>query len=241
MEEQKEAKYIKPEQKQELKPEKQEEKKPKKKGILGKLKEIQQKQRERQKLREETAKAKEAAKQEAAKQQLLQKSEISIWLDSFDDVFSDFDSRPYSHRAISDDFLRESQKMYKETKTGKFELHLLVPTAARKEESENTIKKRLKDHFKNQSKLIEKDIKTIKRNGLLMITLGTILLVIATLIAYQESRNLLLLILLTIFEPAGWFTIWTGLDGLIYESAKKKPELEYNLKMASSEINFVSY
>ena len=30
---------------------------------------------------------------------------VSIWIDSYDDVFSDFDPRSYDERNISDDFL----------------------------------------------------------------------------------------------------------------------------------------
>jgi hypothetical protein len=36
--------------------------------------------------------------------------EISIWLDSYNDIFSDFDSRPFSERTVSDDFLSEVRK-----------------------------------------------------------------------------------------------------------------------------------
>ena len=35
------------------------------------------------------------------KQDLLSKGEISILLDTYDDIFSDFDPRPYSQRALS--------------------------------------------------------------------------------------------------------------------------------------------
>ena len=30
---------------------------------------------------------------------------INIWLDSYNGIFSDFDSHPYSDRTISDDFI----------------------------------------------------------------------------------------------------------------------------------------
>ena len=35
---------------------------------------------------------------------------ISLWIDSYDDIFSDFDPRPFSARNISDDFLYEVKK-----------------------------------------------------------------------------------------------------------------------------------
>ncbi len=125
--------YEKKEEKDDKKPEKSE-----KKGFWKRLKEkrIGNQQAGNQK-------ELEMKKAESEKQQLLQKSEVSIWIDTYDDVFSDFDSRPYSQRAISDDFIRESQKMYKESRRGKFELHCMAQSAIRNEDHENMIKKRL--------------------------------------------------------------------------------------------------
>src|SRR3989344_6408811 len=75
---------------------------------------------------------------------------ISLWLDDYNDIFSDFDPRPYSERALSDDFLNASQKMFRETKTGKFELRLLIPKSLRDEKQESLIKKRLKSFFRQR-------------------------------------------------------------------------------------------
>lgn len=54
-------------------------------------------------------------------------TEISIWVDTYDDVFSDFDSRPYDNRELSDDFLTEVRKMVRSNAPGKVELkfHLM--------------------------------------------------------------------------------------------------------------------
>lgn len=43
---------------------------------------------------------------------------IQIALDHYDDIFSDFDPSPFSQRMLSDDFLKEMQKRYIETKKG---------------------------------------------------------------------------------------------------------------------------
>ena len=82
------------------------------------------------------------------KQELLQKSEVSLWIDHYDDIFSDFDPRPYSQRGLSDDFLIEAKKFIKEKASGSFELIFLVPELMRKPESEGIIKKRLNDFSK---------------------------------------------------------------------------------------------
>ena len=64
---------------------------------------------------------------EKDKQEAKQLSQISMWMDSYDDIFSDFDPRPSSQRSISDDFLIESRRAAKDKVTGTFELKLLIP------------------------------------------------------------------------------------------------------------------
>lgn len=51
-------------------------------------------------------------KQEDLKEQKNTKENysISLWIDSYDDIFSDFDPRHFSLRNISDDFLYEVKK-----------------------------------------------------------------------------------------------------------------------------------
>ena len=49
---------------------------------------------------------------------LLKKSEISLSLDNYDDIFSDFDPRPFSQRALSDDFLIEAKKASRDKVSG---------------------------------------------------------------------------------------------------------------------------
>ena len=42
--------------------------------------------------------------------QLQPRKEISFWLDSYDDLFSDFDPRPYAQKGFSEDFLDEAKR-----------------------------------------------------------------------------------------------------------------------------------
>ena len=82
--------------------------------------------------------------------------EISIWLDSYDDIFSDFDSRPLSERTVSDDFLSEVRKVCDEKSRNKIHLKLSIPESLRNTEDEKIIIKRLHLFFRNSHQLIEK-------------------------------------------------------------------------------------
>ena len=72
---------------------------------------------------------------ELAKQELLAQGSISLLLDSYDDIFSDFDPRPFTHRAVSDDFLIEAKRAALD-KDGTLELRFLIPRQHRKSDTE---------------------------------------------------------------------------------------------------------
>ena len=81
----------------------------------------------------------------------IKEGNISLILESYNDIFSSFDPRPSSERALSDDFLIECKRSARD-KEGVFELRLLLPPHKRNTNEEAMIKKRLKDHFKKHFK-----------------------------------------------------------------------------------------
>ena len=44
--------------------------------------------------------------------------EIAVVIDTWDDIFSDFDPRPLNERTVSGDFIEELRKRYRETPRG---------------------------------------------------------------------------------------------------------------------------
>ena len=57
----------------------------------------------------------------------LREGNISLILDDYNDLFSDFDPRHYSERALSDDFLAESKRASRDKPAGSLEVKFLVP------------------------------------------------------------------------------------------------------------------
>lgn len=182
-----------------------------------------------------------------AKQKLLQMSEVSLVLHSYDDIFSDFDPRPYENRSLSDDFLLEMKRAAKEKKYGIIELNFLIPAEQRKAEKEAKIKKRLRDHFKKHFDLVRKEISVVRKNGVELAVIGFALATIGALfiIPAEESPdaivNAIYRVLLVIVEPAAWFTIWTGFERIFTTWKELEPDLEFYKKMAKAEINFTGY
>lgn len=185
------------------------------------------------------------------KNKLLQMSEISLWLDTYDDIFSDFDPRPFSHRALSVDFLDEAKRASLDKNLGKIEIRFLIPAKMRNFGIEEEIKRRLHDHFlKHHRNLIDEHKKT-KKAGYRWFGIGVILLVFGGILySYADQidvavhgflANLGMNILIMIFEPAGWFLAWEGLDQVFFDMKHKKAELEFYEKMSKAEIHFTSY
>lgn len=53
--------------------------------------------------------------------------ELELWLDSYDDIYSDFDSRHYLERRISEDFLHELRIEIKYSEQHASDMVLLLP------------------------------------------------------------------------------------------------------------------
>jgi hypothetical protein len=175
------------------------------------------------------------------KHRLLQMSEISLWLDSYDDIFSDFDPRPYSERSLSDDFLNESKKAAREKISGTIDLKFLLPKGARDPKLEEVIKKRLHEHFRKHHVMLEGEVRGIRRGGVVMVVAGMALMMLATFIQLNYSDGFVTQLLTVVFEPSGWFITWFGFDKIFYHARQKSPDLEFYSKMSRVQMHFLEY
>jgi hypothetical protein len=186
---------------------------------------------------------KEVVKQEIEEEEKikeeLQHANISLILDTYDDIFSDFDPRPFSERALSDDFLLECKKAAHDKGEG-IELILSMPRDKRSINDEFKIRKRLRDHFKKHAMEKEKERLDIRKNGVIWVVLG-ILINLAVIFGYLKLPEGLLSSFIAIFEVPSWFLIWEGMGKIFMESKKIEPDQEFYKKMSSSSIIFRSY
>src|SRR3989344_5643393 len=187
-----------------------------------------------------TSHAKSAISEEKT-QKMLQQSEISLLLDSYDDIFSDFDPRPYNQRALSQDFLAESQRAARDKASGQIQLKFMILGSRRDAVHEALIKKRLKEHFKKHFEEARAQVNQVIQQGVVFAVIGIVLMFAATLVLFRSPETTMLTSFLVIFlEPAGWFFFWEGLNLVIFESKKMRPNLKFYEKMVKSEIVFLS-
>jgi len=166
------------------------------------------------------------------------RKDIPLILNSYDDIFSGFDPRPYSQRALSKDFLIECQKA-SEDKKGKIELKLILDKNKRKIKDEEMIIKRIKEHFSKHFIEKKKELFGMKLIGLAWFLAGCFLTAI-TAIFMERNVSLFMKVLVNLAHPAGWFFLWEGMGKILIHSKDKKQEYLFHEKMNNAKISFVS-
>ena len=90
--------------------------------------------------------------------------DLSLWLDDYDDIYSDFDSRNYLKRRVSSDFINELRISLKNKNEKINDLVILLPQGKRDTSTEQKITRNLKNYFNRQLYLnTEKYNKDLKR------------------------------------------------------------------------------
>jgi hypothetical protein len=172
--------------------------------------------------------------------QLMLLRDISIWLDDYNDIFSDFDPRPYSERALSDDFMVEIRKVCRERKENISELKLLIPGNKRNVDNEVMITRRLHTFLRRQHVSYKEEYNRIRKKSTLFVVFGTIMMLIASYLSSLRSERFLINAVFVIFEPSGWFLLWSGLENFFYTSKQQKKEFDFFNKLSGSKISFMS-
>jgi len=171
-------------------------------------------------------------------------TQISLRLNTYEELFSGFDLRPYSSRALSADFLDEVRRASRDKHKGEIEFILNIPKKGRSINREEEIKNRLSAHFEKHYHLLLEEKKKVMRRGISMILTGVLFMIAATLIVFDDPTKSILLSFLVVFlEPAAWFLLWEGMDQFLYDSSNLNPELGFYSKMAATNghTHFRSY
>lgn len=165
--------------------------------------------------------------------------EISIVIDDWDDIFSDFDPRPLEDRAFSEDFIYELKKRYRETKTGRILVSICAPLYLKDEKSEKIVIQRLKREFKREGLQKRKDIMRTRAFGAIFVFCGICFLSALTLLAYYEILSRLTIDLIgIILMPLGWFGIWEGLSKIVDTSPRFHQDQILFEKLAKADYKF---
>jgi len=167
-------------------------------------------------------------------------AELSLWLDYYDDIYSDFDSRHYGKRRISDDFLFELRNALKYKEEWTNDLILLLPADKRQDMDEKMIAASLKDFFTSMYHNNADKCRRKLNRGIIFGITGIIVMIINAIIAFKEAQSFALVTLRVVLEPAGWFLLWASFDFLFYNWQELKKERDFFNELAEMNIHFKS-
>lgn len=161
-----------------------------------------------------------------------------IALDSYDDIFSDFDPSPFEHRFISEDFLSELHRRYVLTPKNNFVVHFTIPKTLRSDKIESLVKRRIKDHFRDQLKKVQKQMRDRRIKGFGFVAIGLFVLITNLTINSSESLSHIKP-LAEFFLVVSWYFVWTGLGSLFEQPEKLVLEQSFLEKFSKSDYVFV--
>jgi len=167
-------------------------------------------------------------------------SSVDIALDSYEELFSDFDPSPFSRRAFSGDFLKELMRRYSETRHGKFEVVFSLPKAVRNRETEALIKERLREHFEWQLGELREDINEDRRTGGFYIGAGAAVIALSVLLTTYGQAEVFLKILGEIILVPGWVGEFMGLEKILESKSQRKKQYEFLEQFRDATYVFVS-
>jgi hypothetical protein len=142
---------------------------------------------------------------------------------------------------VSEDFLNQLRRASSEFNQKIQVLRLLVPDGMQEEEQERTIKKRLHNYFGSRALQKAEELKSIRSRALYFLIAGIVVMLVSSYIAFLKLTGFHINVMLVLFEPAGWFLFWTGLESLVSASQTKKAERSFYDKMSLLHIEFSPY
>jgi len=164
--------------------------------------------------------------------------EIDIALDTYDDLFSDFDIRGYGERALSKDFLDELRVRLRRSKAAPGnDIVFLIPAERRVPPAEELIVRRLRVFFADRSDHYRRENAKAERLSLAFVAIGVVLSVAANLAVARAG-------LLPIFSDfvliPSWFFVWTGLETFVKGRMTIRQKRKYYAALSGSRLGFAS-
>jgi len=165
---------------------------------------------------------------------------MRIAIDTYDDLFSDFDSSPYPQRALSDDLLKELQKRYTETPKGEVEVRFSMPSRLRSHQVEAVARKRLKDYFQAQVKLLNKEMDDRKKMAAALFAGGFAVLLGTIYLTEYVAQSHILEVTGLLITPLGWFGMWEGTSRFVDYATRYEEKRKFFQRFARANYVFMN-
>lgn len=169
-------------------------------------------------------------------------AELSLWLDNYDDLYSDFDARALLKRRISEDFIHELEIAFKRKEENTDVLLLHIPGIIRNETDEKLITERLQNHFNREWESGKTELKRNTRRYILFFVISIVVMTFNVLISIRSAGGVNILYETRILlEPAGWFFFWNSLEYFFFRRQAESGKVKFWNMIAGWKIMFRSY
>jgi hypothetical protein len=159
--------------------------------------------------------------------------ELVITLESYNDIFDDFDTRPFNERSLSADFINLLNERIKKVDFSKhINLILTMPKEKRDIREEKTIEKKLKEHFITSSGYWKGKGKDMIGMSILYILAG-----LAVYIGGGMADSYIHAIRQYLLIPA-WFLTWRALEMIIIDYPKADSRKQFYTYISNAKIEF---
>jgi hypothetical protein len=170
---------------------------------------------------------------------LSHSSRVGLAIEGYDDLFSDFDPRPYHERELSEDFLTELRRFFYHKSPESLDIVLLIPASRRRARDEKLIKKRLHIYFQKKFRSTQDGLKNVMLWNALRVVLAMSIMIVTGILAVHAGQIIWRNILKVMLEPASWWLFWTSIDNLMEARKKVRDELRYFQRLAECKIVFL--
>jgi hypothetical protein len=162
--------------------------------------------------------------------------EIALALDTYDDIFSDFDPRGYGERALSRDFLDELRlRSRRYGRRQKLALVFLVPEAERDADAEVVVAARMRSFFHERRTHYLRLGRSSRLSAAIFVLTGLALSLGANFVA--ASLSVLPLFSDFLLIPA-WFFVWNGLQHFVTDRKEVSGKIRYYDALSAATIDF---
>jgi hypothetical protein len=162
--------------------------------------------------------------------------EIILALDSYDDIFDDFDMQDYIERAISADFVNILNNRIKKIGLNeKISIVLTLPKEKRIKNTEEIIAKRLNGHFVNMATYWKDKEREIDGFASKIVLLGAVFFIIGQIVIHQFAPFFDEYLII----PA-WIFTFHGLDMFLTEKPKAGVKKQFYSMISQARMEFQS-
>jgi hypothetical protein len=160
--------------------------------------------------------------------------EIILALDSYDDIFDDFDMQGYIERALSADFVNVLNSRIKKTDLKeKIGVIFTIPKNRRDDKTEELITKRLTGHFVNMARYWEEKEKETSSFAMFLVALGLIFFIVGQLLIHQFAPFFDEYLII----PA-WILTFYGLDKMLSDKPKASSKRQFYDAISKAKLTF---